>query len=143
MAGGLKTEEWEGDIEKEIELNEANALHDHYERRCKVLSDVAMHWKEQTRLLYEKYSIALGVLKREHEKYLDESSDEIKKLRLDYERDLGIAKAKHLEVTSSSIAQDIDALKGENKKLEDKNAHLSKKIAKLRISVKRHTLDHN
>ena len=87
-------------MEKEIEQNGANALQGHYDRRCKVLSDVAMHWKEQTRALYDKFSSALALLKQEHEKCRLESIDEIKKLKVDYERDLGLAKAQHLEVFS-------------------------------------------
>jgi len=78
--------------------NEASALKIHYERRCKMLSDLAMHWKEQTTLLYEKFSNSLAVLKNEHEKFKNDSNEEIRKLKHDFNMEIEANSKRYIEV---------------------------------------------
>ena len=92
-------------IEKEIAQNEAQSLKLYYERRCKMLGDVAMHWQAQTSILYAKFSSSLAVLKQEHEKYKTDSNEEIRKLRVDYEREVDAVNKKYIEVCSRCVIE--------------------------------------
>ena len=98
MTGIEDKTELEIELEKEIAKNEAGALKAHYERRCKMLSDLAMHWKDQTTILYEKFSSSLEVLKGEHEKYKADSTEEIRRLKMDYDRGIDAANKRFIEV---------------------------------------------
>ncbi len=99
MTGIEDKNELEAALEKEMAKNESEALKVHYERRCKMLSDLAMHWKEQTTILYEKFSNSLAVLKQEQEKYKGDSAEEIKRLKADYEREVAAAEKRFTEVS--------------------------------------------
>ena len=81
MTGIEDEKELDDELCKEMAQNEASALKLHYERRCKMLSDLVMHWKDQTNVLYAKLNSSLDVLKREHEKYKEDSNEEIRKLK--------------------------------------------------------------
>jgi len=86
-------------ISNEMAQNESTALKLYYERRCKTLSDLVLHWKQETNTLYEKLAHSLDSLKNEHEKYKDNSNEELVKLKHEYDKKKNIANKKYIEVS--------------------------------------------
>ncbi len=85
-------------VEQEMSRNEGEALKAHYERRCKLLSDAALHWKSQTTTLYNKFASSLAMLREEHDKYRADTDAEMRKLKVDYDREVDAVNRKYIDV---------------------------------------------
>jgi hypothetical protein len=101
VTGADNEKEIEAMISDEMAQNESTALKLYYERRCKTLGDLVLHWKGETNALYEKLAQSLDSLKNEHEKYKDNSNEELVKLKHEYDKQTNVVNKKYIEVSFS------------------------------------------
>eukprot|EP00831_Metopus_contortus_P015102 TRINITY_DN16271_c0_g1_i1.p1 TRINITY_DN16271_c0_g1~~TRINITY_DN16271_c0_g1_i1.p1 ORF type:complete len:212 (-),score=40.02 TRINITY_DN16271_c0_g1_i1:50-685(-) len=82
------------DLETELEKREGTALQAYYEGRVMVLSELVIHWKEQSQILYDKFSGILAQLKEDHSCYKVDTEQELKRLKEEYDHDLSTSRKK-------------------------------------------------
>lgn len=61
-----------------------------YERRCNTLSEIALHWKEKTRILSDKYEEAFVHLRSENDKLRKNTTERLQNMKLEF--DAGVAR---------------------------------------------------
>lgn len=91
-------EDMETKVREKMERNEVLALKLHYERRCKTLGELVLHWKEEAAAIYNKMLSSLDVLSKEHEKCKAESAEELSKLKQNYDKQISMANKQFIEV---------------------------------------------
>jgi hypothetical protein len=77
---------------------DAKSLESMYERRCKNLSNAAVHWKDQTRNLIEKFYSSLQTLKLEHTNNKVEYDNQVRVLENEFHNQISQILSKHEEV---------------------------------------------